>query len=468
MKWAVLLLFFGAVTGGGAERTERFDKDPGWDGHNNRAATPEPRSIRQDFGYSGRTSHCGGKPGEMGGFITPAGEPAFYAKKISNQTFNDTLTASGKVVCEGRAFHVLVGFFNAGTVNEWRTPNSIALRLQGRGDVFFAYVEYTTSKWRAGGDSPGGFSQLRDARTGRTTLKGFPAGKVHQWSLRYDPNGNGGTGSITAILDNETAVCHLDAGHRTDGAAFNRFGLLNVVKEADGGGEIWLDDVNVAGQSETFDKDPGWEGFQNRRTYVSRDVRPRFDFGYSATQFAGGEALGEMGGLMFRGDGRYTNLMAFYGARLQELSLKVALKASGKVALRRAVSDSDVLFGFFHAEHSLESGGTDKISTPPDFFGVSIGGPTREGFMFAPAYRLHNTERKSSTKGNYLYPNGKPRDWTFDYQQVLQWNRDDHCNFGRRKSYARTSFRAQIDGRSFQSLWINQHAHRWECAAHLL
>lgn len=32
-----------------AERTEHFDKDPGWDEHNNRAKTPEPRSIRQDF-----------------------------------------------------------------------------------------------------------------------------------------------------------------------------------------------------------------------------------------------------------------------------------------------------------------------------------------------------------------------------------------------------------------------------------
>ena len=35
--------------------------------------------------------------------------------------------------------------------------------------------------------------------------------------------------------------------------------------------------------------------------------------------------------------------------------------------------------------------------------------------MFAPAYRLHNTERKSSERGPYLYPNGRPHDWTLEY-----------------------------------------------------
>jgi hypothetical protein len=124
---------------------------------------------------------------------------------------------------------------------------------------------------------------------------------------------------------------------------------------------------------ESFDRDPHWDEFQNRRTYLTQNVRPRFDFGYTATRHAGGKSPGEMGGLVFRGDGRYTNLMAFYGDRLESLTLAKPLKASGKVSLRRAVSDSDVLIGFFHAEHSLASGGTDAIGTPPDFLGVSIG-----------------------------------------------------------------------------------------------
>ena len=355
-------------------------------------------------------------PGEIGGLITPAAEPAYYAKPIPKRTFNDPLSAAGRLVCAGREFHVLVGFFNAGTLNEWRTPNTIALRLQGRGDVFYAFVEYTTSRWRAGGDNPGGFGQVRDTATGRSRLKGFASGaKAHWWSLRYDPGGNGGTGSIAVTLDDETAICHLDPGHKADGATFNRFGLLNVLKSADTGGEVWLDEVTVNGQRESFDHDPSWEEFQNRRTYVTEIVRPRFDFGYGSTRHAGGQAPGEVGGLVFRGDGRYTNLMAFYGDRLEALTLAKPLKASGKVSLRRAVSDSDVLIGFFHSEHSLDSGGSDAIGTPRDFLGVAIGGPSREGFFFAPAYRLHNTAMKTSERGPYIYPNGVSHDWTLHY-----------------------------------------------------
>src|SRR5437016_1713511 len=199
-----------------AERTERFDKDPGWEGHNNRAAQPRPRAVRQDFGYS-RTAHTGGKPGEVGGFISPAAEPAYYAKKLPRRTFDDPLTASGTLACTGRKFHVLVGLFNANTLNEWRTPNTIALRLSGRGDVFYAFVEYATSRWRAGGDSPRPFPTQRDPRTGRARLKGFAAkGTVHRWSLRYDPKANEGRGVITATIDGVTAVCHLSEGHRVD------------------------------------------------------------------------------------------------------------------------------------------------------------------------------------------------------------------------------------------------------------
>jgi len=410
---AVILVIHNACIA--AERTQNFDRDPGWHEHNNRGKSPEPRQIRQDFGYS-KTAHCGGSvPGEIGGFIQPAAEAAYYAKVIPTKTFNDPLSASGKVVCEGRQFHVLVGFFNAKSTNEWRTPNGIVLRLQGRGDHFFAYLEYTTSKWRSGGDSPGGFSQVGDPKSGRLNLKGFPNGtNIHQWSLRYDPNGNNGGGSITATLDNETSICHLDKGHKADSATFNRCGVINVMKQYDDGGEVWLDDISVNGETESFDRDPKWEALQNRRTYVTTIVRPRFDFGYSDTRHAGGKK-GEMGGLIFRGDGRYTNKMAFYGDRLDALTLEKPLKASGKVALRRAVTDSDILFGFFHAEHSLDSGGSDAIGTPPDFLGVSIGGPSREGFMFSPSYRLHNTERDTASRGPYLHPNGAPHQFTLEY-----------------------------------------------------
>src|SRR4051812_15417253 len=107
-----------------ADRTERFDKDPGWDGSNHRADEPAPRPIRQDFGYS-RTAHARGQPGEVGGFLCPAAEPAYYAKAIPTATFESPLAASGSLAMDGRPTHLLLGFFNAGTLNEWRTPNTI-------------------------------------------------------------------------------------------------------------------------------------------------------------------------------------------------------------------------------------------------------------------------------------------------------------------------------------------------------
>src|SRR5262249_46988680 len=115
---------FGALAGVGAagERTERFDKDPGWEGINNRP-TEKPRTIKQDFGVSPGTANAGGQKGEIGGFITAAAEPAWYAKKIATKTFDDGFSASGRLIFKDRAGHVLLGLFNSETVNDWRTPN---------------------------------------------------------------------------------------------------------------------------------------------------------------------------------------------------------------------------------------------------------------------------------------------------------------------------------------------------------
>lgn len=398
------------------ERTERFDKDPGWDGRNNRAAVPMPRTVRQDFGFS-RTAHAGGEVGEIGGHITPAAEPAYYAKKLDPKTFNDPLSVSGRLRCDGRAFHVLIGFFNSESVNEWRTPNSLVIRLLSRGERFFAFVEYATAQWRAGGDSPGGFATVRDPASGRAQLRGFANGAVHRWSLRYDPKGSNGAGRVTVTIGDETAICNLDPGHKADGATFNRFGLLNVMKSAVAGGEVWLDDVAIDGRLENFDRDPEWDGHNNRKTYESTNVRPRFDFGYSATRHAGGQAAGELGGLIFRGDCRYPERLAAYGDRLALLSLDKPLKASGKVSLHRAVSDSTILLGFYHSKDSLEVNPSQSSGIPRSFLGVAVEGPSRDGFFFYPMYRVRGDGSGHAGGPNrpHILPDRRTHDWTLTY-----------------------------------------------------
>ncbi len=394
-----------------AERRQCFDTDPGWEGRNNRLGATETRPVQQAFGYS-RTAHSGGAQGELGGAIWPVGEPAYYAKRITPQTFAEPLSASGSLVCTGRNFHVQLGFFKSDSCKEWRTPNTVVFRLYGRGDVFLAYVGYATGLWRAGELA----FERKDPGTGKRVTKPYPSGKtVHTWSLRYDPKGNGGGGAIIARLDEDTLVVNLEAGHKADGATFDRFGLLNVMKHYDQGGEVWIDDVTVNGEMERFSTDPKWESFQNRRTYATSDIRPMFDFGYSKTHHAGGLAAGELGGRLYRGDGRYPAKMAAYADRLEPLSLRAPLKASGIVCLRRAVSDSDTLLGFFHSVHSFESGNSDAISTPPDFVGIGIGGPSVEGFYFAPRYRLHGSEGQVASQGPRIFPDGTPRRWSLDY-----------------------------------------------------
>ncbi len=130
------------------------------------------------------------------------------------------------------------------------------MRINGRGDHFFAFVEYCTSKWRAGGDSIP-FPAITDPETGRWKLLGYLSGRrVFEWSLAYDPQGNDGKGVVTATLNGDTAISTLDEGHKLDGATFNRFGILNVMKIADTGTQVYFDNITVEGQSESFDKDP--------------------------------------------------------------------------------------------------------------------------------------------------------------------------------------------------------------------
>jgi hypothetical protein len=397
-------------------KTEHFTTDPHWDDHNAHSQTPAPATVTQNFGYKS-TSNAGGLPGEVGGLINPSGEAAYYAKSITDKTFNDVLSASGTIKLDGGGNTVL-GFFNTDTFNEWRSANSLGLRLYGRGSYFLAYPEYGTSKWRAGAS---GFT------SGGSEVQ-FPANAVLNWSLSYDPAGNGGGGSISASIGNatfgtKTVVENLDAGHKLDGATFNHFGLTNVDKSYDSPGSVWIDNVSInGGATASFATNPNWDAQRNNTSYTSNNVRFRFNFGYSqGTNFAGGAGAGELGGDFFRGDSRQASTMAFYGDPLpQTLTLAQSLHAEGKVAFKRGVTDSTVHIGFFHNTDSVRVSAAQAVSTPEDFLGATIEGPSSEGFFFYPSY---NTDVEGQGSGGnrgivtppYIYPNGASHDWTLDY-----------------------------------------------------
>jgi hypothetical protein len=400
-------------------KTETFDRDPDWPGTNNRSAQQHDAiKTRQDFGYSPTTSTAGGRaPGEIGGFVTAAGEAAFYGKAIQPADFRQPLKASGTMAVGSGGTHVLLGFFNSDTVNEWRTPNTVAIRLNGRGEIFFAYVEYCTAKWRAGGDSTP-FPSTTDPATGRWNLIGYPCNKSLKWSLSYDPQGNSGNGVVTATIGNDTAICNLDGSHKADGATFNRFGILNVMKSVDSGSEAWLDDVSVQSAAiDDFSRDPQWEGRNNRQTSMSRIVRPWFDFGFSNTQFASGTSKGELGGQIFRGDCRERERMACYGDRIGPLSLERPLKASGKIAMKRGVSDSTTLFGFYHSQDSMRQNESQNHGLPESVLGIHVEGPSSEGFKFYPVLRTKSGDSNFANvrEAPTIFPDGASHAWSLDY-----------------------------------------------------
>jgi len=411
------LAFAGIAAVAAAEtRTDTFDTDPGWEGHNNRSQA-ELRPIAQDFGYTpGKI--FGDALGAIGGVIYPDGLPAYYAKEIPLKDVNGPLHASGMLKVEEGGGNILLGFFNSRTINEWRTPNTLAFRINGRGETFHVHTEYATSKWRAGAGIIGRYDKEADRMF---PVENLCKGEIYRWTLDYDPAGNDGAGLLKATLNGMEALMPITAENRAQGMTFDRFGLLNIVKHADGGGKFWIGDLTIDGEKIDLSADPKWSELNNHKTYQSTNVRPRFDVGFSPTNFAKGAASGEIGGLFFRGDCRYPDKLAYYAAKLDMLTLAGPIRASGKVVLRRAISDSTTMFGFFHSEHSMKVGDTQDFTIPTDVLGFNIEGPSALGFFVYPLYRMHGDGQGNSAMEptHTIYPDGIPHDWALEYTPAV-------------------------------------------------
>src|SRR5262249_33622185 len=77
--------------------------------------------------------------------------------------------------------------------------------------------------------------------------------------------------------------------------------------------------------------------------------------------------------------------------------------------------DSTVLLGFFHARDSMKSNPSQSSGLPRSFLGVMIEGPSREGFLFRPAYRVGTGQGYPKKGAPYIYPDGKTHAWSLDY-----------------------------------------------------
>jgi hypothetical protein len=408
-------------------KIESFDRDPGWESHNNRIMPKEYPTVVQDFGYSG-TNIAGKAIGEMGGQVWRASEPAYYAEKIGSRTLDERLSASGtfaltKTTPGGGLFF---GFFQAEQPGAGGRPiSSLGLHLDSEHSGGRLAVRLITGKNQSCGTFitpfiPGKFRP--------TPIRND--GTRYHWKLNYDPNGANGRGQFTFELRSDghqpkelekadlpeahlqearirfpsttTFSVDLPEGYKQQGTKFDHFGLMNMMK-AGGRISIYFDDLELDGRLQDFTQDPNWDTLRNRVTYKAADVGGAHNFGYSETNHAGGKP-GEVGGTFWR-SGKY----GFYADRIGPLTMDDRLEASGTVVLKVGAPDADMFLGWFNSANK---------ETPPveagHFIGVHVGGPTRVGHYFHPSFATGKGTHGHAEKGSVLVP-GKVHKWSLVY-----------------------------------------------------
>lgn len=417
-------LLFSAVP---AVKTETFDRDPNWEGHNNHIVPKQALIVKQDFGYSA-TNHAGKTPGEVGGRIQRSTTPASYASEVPVKTLDAKFSASGSfaVTASQPGAGVFFGFFNSRQPGGSGRPiGSLGLHFdfEGKGGRLAVRLITNTNK------SCGTFiTPYLPGKFRPTPIRND--GTRYRWTLDYDPRSAGGNGQFVFTMRSDThtsldygtlnsAAQHeaqarfphtttftvdLTPGFKGEGATFDRFGVLNMMKSG-GAATMFFDDVTFAGRDEDFSKDPGWAANGNRATYEDREVAGAHDFGYSAkTNHAGGAAAGEVGGGLWR-SGEY----GYYADRIGPLSLDQRLEARGKVKLVTAGPDSDMQVGWFSS--------TSKDKSPDEagnFIGIHVGGPTRIGHYFIPCLTTASGTKAKVEKGPIITP-GEVFGWSLVY-----------------------------------------------------
>ena len=394
-----------------------------WVGFRNRLLPDELPRVRQDFGYSA-TDHAGGERGEIGGWAQRSLTAARYGQRLPGPlSLDDRLEASGRlaVTRNDGSSGALIGWYHT-TSRGWRTPNSLAFRIDGNGDTFWLFYEYGTRHGRTAG--AGAF---KGERYQTTPTPPYPAdGTVHRWSLVYDPDGGDGHGGMTFRVDRRVYELALREEDRADGAQFDHFGIWNQQATGDGV-EFWLDDLTVGGESFSFTGDPDWDGTGNRDQHIEHVVRPFHDFGYSETSRAGDEP-GEMGGIIWRDE-----RPAFYADRVGRLSLDKPLKASGTITLRAAGADSAVYLGWFDDETKRSNNTPEHESRQRNYLAVLVEGPSRVGHYFRSGYGTSTGSGQNDQQGPLLPADGSLHRWTIEYDPTAADGRgaitttlDDH------------------------------------------
>ena len=398
-----------AQTSNPGTKAEHFDQDPGWEGFNNRVHPAQLRGVVQDFGYIADASVQ--QAAQIGGRVTRSSQPAYYAEALASKTLDEKLSASGtfQITRSSASSGVFFGWFNSRQQEASGRPvQSLGLDFDGEKHGARLAVRLISRSNKSCGTF---ITPFIPGKYRPTPIRND--GTRYTWTLVYDPATNNGLGQFAFRLQSDSAkhesfegkwfTVNLPAGFKPDGATFDRFGLMNGLKPG-GSMTIGFRNLEVNGTAFAPSHGPEWIGSGNRTNYLETNPAGAHDFGFSPqTRFAGG-APGEVGGNFWRsGD------FAYYADRVGPLTTEQPLEASGRVVLLVGAPDSDMYLGWFN------SGVTNSQSgSPPQFVGVHVGGPTRVGHYFQPAYSAGQRVR-TAKMGPVLKP-GQSYNWVLHYE----------------------------------------------------
>jgi hypothetical protein len=404
----------------GTLRTQNFDRDPNWDGKNNRARPAQPQKVQQNFGYDASR-------GQIGGEFWQTLRPAWYGVPVGDKSFDDALGVSGSLIilesASGSGWqntaNVFVGWFNSDETSQiWRPRDFVGFRLQSTHDPDGALVElsYGTSEWQADGvfvnKVGGGQRKLVRELTEADLLNIAPDGKTHQWSLRYDPRGNEGKGEIIFTFDGAESRLGVGEDLRKIGAKFDHFGVFTP-RIPGRRMIVWFDDIVLDGKTFDFSSDPGWTGAGNRVRFDNFDQYAYNRFGFSPTSHAGGKP-GEMGGRFMSCDPHENEFKAHFGDRIGRLTMNDKLIARGRFFAREFSIDSTFALGWFN---SAEQGWPIK-----NFVGVYFDSLSDTGRIVMPLWGTAQGTKDRSSKHVTFGP-GKPYEWTLEYDPAAERGR---------------------------------------------
>jgi len=236
---------------------ESFDSEPAnWEGVNHRSRAFEPKTG-PGFWVQPVNAATPAVNARGGGRINPAGEAAYYGYALPRALNLDRRCQRPGRGCVRRGSgHFLLGFSNTNTVERMAHANSLAVRVNGRGE-FPLSPGVLHGAWRADAGVIGRSCRENGCR------RRLPGDKVYDWKLGYDPAGAGGKGLLRFELNGEVARCEIVCASSRRWRCVHHFGLLPVLKAWDSPGEVWIDEVSINGRLD-FSQDPSGTGLDHR------------------------------------------------------------------------------------------------------------------------------------------------------------------------------------------------------------